>query len=123
MSDYAVITLSFTRPVYAQELRPDDVFAFPEAPRTPLTVADVKRTVVSPELTLLALTLRGRTEPVNLPASTNVKALRMARVISMTCLLCRGNQDIELDLPRDGEPLSMVCADHVPDLDQPEGQD
>lgn len=123
MSDHAVVTLSFTRPVYAHELLPDDVFAFPDAPRTPLTVADVRKTAISPELTLLSLTLRGRTEPVNLPASTPVKPLRMARVISMTCLLCRRNQDIELDLPRDGEPLSMVCADHVPGPDQPEDQD
>jgi hypothetical protein len=123
MSDDAVVTLSFTRPVYAHELRPGDVFAFPDAPRTPLTLAGVKKTVISPELTLLALSLQGRTEPVHLPASTCVRPLRMVRTVSLPCLLCRKNREVELDLPHDGEPLSLVCGDHAPDTNQtPEGE-
>ncbi|WP_425245356.1 hypothetical protein [Streptomyces sp. NEAU-NA10] len=119
MSNHAVVTLSFTRPVYAHELRPGDVFAFPDAPHTPLTVADVKKTVISPELTLLTLALHGRrTEPVHLPASTPVRPLRMVRTVSLPCLLCRKSQDVELDLPHDGEPLSLVCGDHAPETDQ-----
>lgn len=121
MSSHAVITLGFTRPVYAHELRPSDVFLFPDAPSTPLTVAGIKKAILSSELALLALNLPGRTEPMHLPASTPIRALRMVRTVSLTCLLCRKNQDIELDLPRDGEPLSFVCADHVPDLHHNKG--
>ncbi|GAA2656602.1 hypothetical protein [Streptomyces vastus] len=118
MNGHAVVTLGFTRPVYAHELRPGDVFAFPDALSTPLTVTRVKKTVLSADLTLLDLTVHGRDEPLHLPANTPVKALRMLRTVSLACLLCRKNQDIDLDLPHDGEPLSLVCADHVPDLDE-----
>ncbi|GGL03581.1 hypothetical protein [Streptomyces flaveus] len=118
MNGHAVVTLGFTRPVYAHELRPGDVFAFPDAPSTPLTVAHVKKTGLSADLTLLNLTVHGRDEPLHLPANTPVKALRMLRTVSLACLLCRKSQDIDLDLPHDGEPLSLVCADHVPDLDE-----
>ncbi|MGW2886378.1 hypothetical protein ACWDDN_13675 [Streptomyces griseoruber] len=118
MSNYAVVTLSFTRPVYAHELRPGDLFAFPDAPHTPLTVAGVEKTVVSPELTLLALTLHGRTEQLHLPAGTPVHPLHMVRTVSLPCLLCRKPQDVELDLPHDGEPLSLVCGDHALKTDQ-----
>ena len=121
MSGHAVITLGFTRPVYAHELRPGDVFVFPDTPSTPLTVAGVKKAIVSSELALLALNLPGRTEPMHLPASTPIRALRMVRTVPLTCLLCRRSQDVELDLPRDGEPLTFVCADHVADLDHNEG--
>ncbi|MFI1563827.1 hypothetical protein ACH4ZX_12340 [Streptomyces sp. NPDC020490] len=117
MRGHAVVTLSFSGPVYTHELRPGDVFAFPDAPSTPLAVVGVRETVVHPDLTLLALTIPGRTEPLHLPASTPVRALRMVRTVSLACLLCRQPQDVELDLPRDGEPLSLICADHVPDLD------
>ncbi|WP_438491933.1 hypothetical protein [Streptomyces asiaticus] len=118
MSEYAVVTLRFTRPVYAHELRPGDVFVFPDAPSTALTVADVEESVLSPELALLALPLHGRAEPMHLPANTSVRPLRMVRTVSMACLLCHKDQDIELDLPRDGEPLSLICADHVPEPNQ-----
>ncbi|MER6077035.1 hypothetical protein [Streptomyces sp. NPDC001833] len=118
MSNHAVVTLDFTRPVYAHELRPGDVFAFPDAAHTPLTVVGVKKTVVSPELTLLALALPGRTEPVHLPAGTLVRPLRMVRTVSLACLLCRSPQDVELNLPHDGEPLSLICGDHVPGTDK-----
>ncbi|WP_316749287.1 hypothetical protein [Streptomyces herbicida] len=118
MSNHAVVTLNFTRPVYAHELRPGDVFAFPDAPHTPLTVAGVKKTVISPELTLLALVLPGHTEPVHLPPSTPVRPLRMVRTVSLACLLCRKPQDVKLDLPHDGEPLSLVCGNHVSGTDQ-----
>ncbi|WP_435058304.1 hypothetical protein [Streptomyces sp. bgisy060] len=114
MSGHAVITVSFTRSVYAHELRPGDVFAFPDAPSTPLSVAGVRKAVLSSELVLLALTLPGRTEPMHLPARTPVRVLRMVRRVFLTCLLCRRSQDVELDLPHDGEPLSFVCADHAP---------
>ncbi|WP_328769462.1 hypothetical protein [Streptomyces sp. NBC_00286] len=118
MNGHAVVALGFTRPVYVHELRPGDVFAFPDAPSTPLTVIGVEKTALFAELTLLALTVRGRDEPLHLPANTPVKALRMLRTVNLACLLCRKSQDIELDLPHDGEPLSLVCADHVPDLDE-----
>lgn len=118
MNGHAVVTLGFTRPVYAHELRPGDVFAFPDAPSTPLTVTRVKKAVLSADLTLLDLTVHGRDEPLHLPANTPIKALRMLRTVSLACLLCRKSQDIDLDLPHDGEPLSLVCADHVPDLDE-----
>ncbi|MEU5093695.1 hypothetical protein [Streptomyces sp. NPDC020996] len=119
MSNHAVVTLNFTRPVYAHELRPGDAFAFPDAPHTPLTVGGVKKTVISPELTLLALALHGRrAERVHLPASAPVRALRMVRTVSLTCLLCHKPQEVELDLPHDGEPLSLVCGDHAPDTAQ-----
>ncbi|MGC9539951.1 hypothetical protein [Streptomyces sp. UG1] len=122
-SSDAVVTLSFTRPVYAHELRPGDVFAFPDAPHTPLTVAAVKKTVVSDELTLLAFTLPGRAEPMHLPANVPLRPLRMVRTVSLPCLLCRKDQEIELDLPADGEPLSLVCGNHVPSTDQPKAVD
>ncbi|MGR3937085.1 hypothetical protein [Streptomyces sp. BRA346] len=118
MSRYAVVTLGFTRPVYAHELRPGDVFVFPDAPSTALIVADIEESVLSPELALLTLTLHGRTEPMHLPANTPIRPLRMVRTVSMTCLLCHKDQEAELDLPRDGEPLSLVCADHVPEADE-----
>ncbi|MEW2303798.1 hypothetical protein AB0958_28170 [Streptomyces sp. NPDC006655] len=118
MSNHAVVTLDFTRPVHAHELRPGDVFAFPDAAHTPLTVVSVKKTVISPELTLLTLALPGHTEPLHLPAGTPVRPLRMVRTVSLACLLCRKPQDVELDLPHDGEPLSLVCGDHIPDMDQ-----
>ncbi|MFD4475856.1 hypothetical protein ACFWPU_07040 [Streptomyces sp. NPDC058471] len=118
MTSHAVVTLSFTRPVHAHELRPADVFAFSQAPNTPLTAVAVKETVISSELTLIALSLPSRTEPMHLPANTCVRALRMVRTVSLPCLLCRKSQDVELDLPREGEPLSLVCAEHIPDLDE-----
>ncbi|MFJ2342342.1 hypothetical protein [Streptomyces antimycoticus] len=118
MSRYAVVTLGFTRPVYAHELRPGDGFVFPDAPSTALIVADIEESVLSPELVLLGLTLHGRAEPMHLPANTPIRPLRMVRTISMTCLLCHKDQEAELDLPRDGEPLSLVCADHVPEPDE-----
>ncbi|WP_432034614.1 hypothetical protein [Streptomyces antibioticus] len=105
----------------AHELRPGDVFAFPDAPSTRLTVASVEKVVLSAELTLLAVSLHGVTEPVHLPADTRIRAHRMVRTVSLPCLLCRKSQDIELNLPADGEPLSLVCADHVPELDETEG--
>ncbi|TQE21610.1 hypothetical protein Sipo8835_37295 [Streptomyces ipomoeae] len=120
MSSHVMVTLSFTRPVEAHELCPGDTFAFPDAPRTPLTVLGVDEAVISPELTLVALTVPGHAEPMNLPANTPVRVLRMLRTVSLPCLLCGKSQDIELDLPRDGEPLSVVCADHVPDPEQSE---
>ena len=123
MSNHAVVTLGFTRPVYAHELRPGDVFTLPDAPHTPFTVADVKKKVVSRELTLLALALIGHPGQVHLPATTVVRPLRMVRTVALPCLLCGSPQDVELDLPRDGEPLSLVCGDHVPEQGRtPEGE-
>ncbi|KPI15635.1 hypothetical protein OK074_2080 [Actinobacteria bacterium OK074] len=113
MNGHMVVTVGFTRTVRARGLRPGDVFAFPQAPKTPLTVTGVEKTVLSPELTLLAVTIPGRDAPVHLLASTPVHSLRMLRTIPMTCLLCGKHVEIELDLPKDGEPLSLVCDDHM----------
>lgn len=107
-----VITVDFTRPVHAHELRPGDVFAFPEAPRTALTVVDAAEATLSSELTLATLTLAGCDGPVRLPGTTHLRPLRMVRTVSLDCLLCGKAEDIELDLPKDGEPLSFVCGDH-----------
>ncbi|MBI0312697.1 hypothetical protein, partial [Streptomyces javensis] len=101
-------------PVPAHDLRPGDVFAFPDAPRTALTVLDTGETAVSPELTLTTLTLAGCDGPVSLPGTAHVRALRMVRTVTLHCLLCGKAEDTELDLPRHGEPLSLVCADHDP---------
>jgi hypothetical protein len=120
MSGHALLTLEFTRHVYARELRPGDVIAFPAAPSTTLTVADVEKTVLSADLTLYALTLDGVYTPVHLPANTPVRPYRMVRTLTLPCLLCRKSVDIELNLPADGEPLSLVCGDHVLNLDETE---
>ncbi|MGW0822482.1 hypothetical protein [Streptomyces sp. NPDC002845] len=115
MNSQTVISVAFNRSVRANGLRPGDVFTFPDAPHTPLTVAAVDKTALSHELTLVTLTVTGRDQPLSLPANTAVRALRMLRTVSMTCLLCGTHEDLELDLPRDGEPLSFVCANHTSD--------
>ncbi|MDX3165914.1 hypothetical protein PV516_19190 [Streptomyces scabiei] len=107
-----VVTLSFTRPVHAHELRPGDVFAFTSAPRTALTVVNTGQTAVSAELTLSTLTLAGLPEPLRLPSSLHLHALRMVRTVSMKCLLCGKNEGVEVNLPEDGEPLTFVCDGH-----------
>ncbi|MGI5401973.1 hypothetical protein ACQEVG_21515 [Streptomyces sp. CA-135486] len=115
MSSHAVITLPFTRIVYAHELRPGDVFTFPDAPATPLAITAVSKTNVSSELALMRITLPGT--QLHLPANTPVRARRMTRTVTLTCLLCKQPEDIHLNLPHDGEPLSFVCGRHLPDLE------
>ncbi|MCF1592473.1 hypothetical protein [Streptomyces muensis] len=112
-----VVSVSFTRPVHARELRPGDIFAFPEAPTTALTVVETGETPLSAELTLATLTLMGCQEPLNLPSATQVRVMRMVRTVTLDCLLCGKAEEIELNLPKDGEPLSLVCADHSPEGD------
>ncbi|MFE6481488.1 hypothetical protein ACFVGN_00885 [Streptomyces sp. NPDC057757] len=113
MGRYAVITVPFTRAVYVHELRPGDVFTFPDAPATPLVVNAVSRTDVSSELALLCVSLPGT--QLHLPANTPVRARRMLRTVTLPCLLCEQPKKIDLDLPQDGEPLSLVCGRHTPD--------
>ncbi|MER7685763.1 hypothetical protein [Streptomyces sp. NPDC097610] len=84
MTSHAVVTLTFTRPVKTYELRTGDTFAFPDAPLTPLTVLGVEENVLSPDLTMVALTLSGLAEPMNLPAGTPVRALRMRRTVVLS---------------------------------------
>ncbi|MEU3046249.1 hypothetical protein ABZ705_06880 [Streptomyces sp. NPDC006984] len=115
MSNHAVITLGFTRTVYAHELQPGDVFTFPDAPTTPLLITSVGKVTVSSELALLRFTLPGPSSQLHLPANTPVRPRRMIRTITLRCLLCKKAEDIELDLPHDGEPLSFVCGKHTPD--------
>ncbi|WP_333745583.1 hypothetical protein [Streptomyces sp. IBSBF 2950] len=112
MSARTVITVSFTGPVRAHELRPGDIFAFPEAPTTMLTVVETGQTSLSAELTLATLTLMGCKEPLNLPVATRLHPQRMVRVVSLECLLCGTSEDIELNLPQEGEPLAFVCHRH-----------
>lgn len=114
MSSNAVITLGFTRAVYAHELRPGDVFTLPDAPTTPLLITGIGKVTVSSELTLLRFTLPGPARQLDLPVNTPVRPRRMIRTVTLRCLLCKKAEDIELDLPRDGEPLSFVCGKHVP---------
>ncbi|MFD3926561.1 hypothetical protein [Streptomyces sp. NPDC058614] len=113
MGSYAVIAIPFTRAVYVRELRPGDVFTFPDAPATPLVVTAVSRTDVSSELALLRVSLPGT--QLHLPANTPVRARRMLRTITLPCLLCQQPEAFDLDLPQDGEPLSFVCGRHTPD--------
>ena len=113
MGSYAVITIPFTRAVHVHELRPGDVFTFPDAPATPLVVTAVSRTDVSSELALLRVSLPGT--QLHLPANTPVRARRMLRTVTLPCLLCERSEEINLDLPKDGEPLSFVCGRHTPD--------
>ncbi|MEU3783375.1 hypothetical protein [Streptomyces sp900129855] len=115
-SNRTVVTVAHHETVHARELDSGDVFTLPGAPTTPLTITGtIRHTVISAELTLLALPLPGRTEPLHLPATTPVHPHRMVRRYSLRCLLCSKTEDIELDLPRDGRPLSFVCGDHIPD--------
>ncbi|MFF3056391.1 hypothetical protein [Streptomyces sp. NPDC057909] len=114
-SQSSVITLDFTRDVHAHELRPGDVFTVANAPSTPLTVILTTSITLSPELTVISLTLPGDVPVLHLPANTPVHAHRMVRTVTLACLLCRKDENIELNLPRDGEPLSVVCGRHLPD--------
>lgn len=117
--DTTVVTVAFTGTVHADELASGDVFAFPDAPHTPLTVNGIiKQTFLSSELSVLALPLPGRAEPLHLTTSTPVHPLRMVRTFPLRCLLCGRSEDIQLDLPRDSRPLSFVCGDHTPAPDQ-----
>ncbi|MFK0279809.1 hypothetical protein ACIQVL_04945 [Streptomyces sp. NPDC090499] len=110
---HAVVTLSFTRPVRAHELQPGDLFAFTDAPSSPLAVTSTAQIQVTADLALVVLALDGQAEPLHLPSNTPLKALRMIRTVGLPCLLCGKQQDVDLDLPVDGEPLSLVCADHT----------
>jgi hypothetical protein len=56
----------------------------------------------------------GRAQALTLPSRTQVLAHRMLRTVPMTCVLCGRRHDINLDLPRDGQPVSLVCSDHEP---------
>ncbi|MFG3157113.1 hypothetical protein ACGF7W_34340 [Streptomyces sp. NPDC048219] len=107
-----IVTVGFHRPVHVHELRPGDVFAFPDAPHTALTVIEGGRAPVSAELTLVVLTLAGCDGPLSLPATTHVRPLRLLRSVSLTCLLCSKEENVELNLPQDGEPLAFVCDNH-----------
>jgi hypothetical protein len=109
----SVVTVSFSRPIRVHELRPGDIFAFPDAPHTALTVLDTTEIAVSSELTLVHLTLTG-CEPISLPRTTQLTPLRMVRNVALKCLLCGKPTETELNLPRDGEPISVVCDDHDP---------
>ncbi|MET9964814.1 hypothetical protein ABZZ80_02500 [Streptomyces sp. NPDC006356] len=112
----ALVTISFTRPVHAHELRPGDVFTFTDAPTTPLLVDSVTESQISSELSLLAIKLTGTGQQITLPANTPVRARRMVRTVRLPCLLCREEQEFKIDLPRDGEPLSAVCGKHTQDI-------
>ncbi|MEJ8654847.1 hypothetical protein WKI65_44120 [Streptomyces sp. MS1.AVA.3] len=115
MSSSTILTVDFIRPVYAHELYPGDMFAFFGAPRTVLTVVDTDEVPVSADLTLATLTLAGCDRPLALPDTTRLQALRMVRMMLMDCLLCGKREDIELDLPRCGEPLALICGAHGPE--------
>ncbi|MFJ9378998.1 hypothetical protein [Streptomyces sp. NPDC101455] len=109
----SVVTISFSRPVHVHELRSGDIFVFPDAAHTALIVLDTREIPVSPELVLVCLTLTG-CEPISLPRTTPVTALRMVRKVALKCLLCGKPTETELNLPKDGEPISVVCDDHDP---------
>jgi hypothetical protein len=112
-----VVTVDFTDTVLAGELASGDVFTFPEAPHTPLAIQGIiKQTFLSHELSILALPVPGRYEPLHLTTNTPVSPRRMVRTFTLRCLLCRTNTDVEVDLPRDGRPLSVLCCDHPADL-------
>lgn len=107
-----IVTLPFTRAVYAHELRPGDRFTFPDTPGVTLLVTHTSPVSTAPGLDLLRLVLFDL-PPLYLPANTLVRPMRMVRTCTLTCLLCRTDQDIEVDLPHAGEPLALVCADHL----------
>ncbi|MER6011606.1 hypothetical protein [Streptomyces bluensis] len=117
--DRFLVTVDFTETVHAHELASGDVFTFPEAAHTPLTIHGViKQTFLSHELSILAFPVPGRAEPLHLTTNTLVRPHRMVRTFTLRCLLCGKSEDIELDLPRDGRPLSFVCGDHARDTGQ-----
>ncbi|MBC9717786.1 hypothetical protein H9Y04_35175 [Streptomyces sp. TRM66268-LWL] len=38
----------------------------------------------------------------------------MVRTVTMKCLICSATETLDIDLPRDGEPISLVCERHIP---------
>ncbi|MDQ8704517.1 hypothetical protein RCO28_18775 [Streptomyces sp. LHD-70] len=118
-----LITITFNRPVEAGELRPGDTFSLDTAPRTPLVVRWVENLEVAPDVQLVAIALPGAGPRLHLPRRTTVRMHRMVRTITMKCLLCEAPETLDIDLPVDGEPLSLVCQRHVPpDLAEGEGE-
>ncbi|MFF4409872.1 hypothetical protein [Streptomyces sp. NPDC001404] len=107
-----VVTVDFNRPAHAHELRPGDMFAFPDAPNTLLTVLGTDTTTISAELTLASLTIAGCDRRLNIPGTTHVWPARMVRTVTLKCLLCDEADDIEVNLPMDGKPVTVVCANH-----------
>ncbi|MDI3418006.1 hypothetical protein [Streptomyces luteolus] len=113
-SGNALITISFDRPVEARELRPGDVFSLDTTPRTPLVVRWVEDLEVAPDVHLVDIALPGAGPRLHLPRQTHVRMHRIVRTITMKCLLCGTTETLDVNLPEEGEPLTLVCERHVP---------
>jgi hypothetical protein len=105
-----LVTISVPQTVSASRLQQCDVFALPEQPDHPLTVADVRQ---HPYLTgRMLIDLQDRPQPLTLKASEPVQPLSMPRRVNVTCQLCDAPSATALDLVAHGEPMTWVCSLH-----------
>lgn len=111
-NDPVIVTMPFTRAVFVHELRSGDVFTYRDGPKTPLTILSTEPLRISPELSLIRLTLAGLDTRIDLPPNLPIKAHRMPRAVQLSCLLCTEPVDVTIDVPPDGEPLTVVCGAH-----------